>query len=150
MVLARVHQALIRWKLWPWTLTHKVGTSKRKMKKTKTCCRLFVTLYRLFGTVGSAGPATLSVVQANYGFPNAGGTGPLPPAVASGGQTQPGASNTTPPVYREPEYEASPLMSPMTIELYENERYSPRLGFCAKGLIIGDRGNFSNGDGSWR
>ena len=36
----------------------------------------------------------------------------------------------------------------VTLELFENERYSPRLGFAAKGLLIADRNNISSADGS--
>ena len=35
------------------------------------------------------------------------------------------------------------------IEIYENERYSPRLGFALQGLLIADRKAFSNQDGTF-
>lgn len=38
----------------------------------------------------------------------------------------------------------------IVIELFENERYSPRLGFSSRGLLINDRGIYSNDDGSMR
>ena len=38
-----------------------------------------------------------------------------------------------------------------SVSVYENQRYSPVSGFSAKGLLIGDRGAFSNEEGtsSW-
>jgi len=33
------------------------------------------------------------------------------------------------------------------VDIFENHRYSPRLGFAAKGLLLTDRGNFSTDEG---
>jgi len=46
-----------------------------------------------------------------------------------------------------PEAIVEPATYPRTVTVYLNERYSPRLGFCTKGLILGDRGAFSDNDG---
>ena len=48
-----------------------------------------------------------------------------------------------------PVYEASlqPQTFIRTVHVYENERYSPRLGFSSKSLLVLDRGAFSSNDG---
>lgn len=54
-----------------------------------------------------------------------------------------------PPVL-EPTYD--PTLNPnhlsRKVELFENFRYTPRLGFSAKGLLVMDRGVISNDDGT--
>jgi hypothetical protein len=57
-----------------------------------------------------------------------------------------------PPPVLEPISEPIPDPSSvrLTVELYENERYSPRLGFTCRGLLINDRGMFSDDNGGVR
>jgi hypothetical protein len=55
-----------------------------------------------------------------------------------------------PPPDMEPQIDTSlyPRQIVKAVELYENERYSPRLGFSWKSLLVLDRGTISNDDGT--
>jgi hypothetical protein len=56
----------------------------------------------------------------------------------------------SPPPQPEGELAPKPFGDVVRIDIYVNERYSPRLGFSPKGLMLSDRGPFSTSDGSAR